>query len=167
MPKATSLSEVPKDFEPNKVKGVYNPTKEDITIKYGGVPFVVKAGEYAIHPEPLAYHLAKHIAIFIQNKGLNEFLLDNYPGLTEQGREKWKVNTTHFVSKQDILELRDKLVFDHKIGEAKPPMDEAKPKYAAKKKTVETPVVEKEPEDSVEDQLAEKSTRGRKPQPKE
>ena len=132
---AKPLNEVPKDFEPNKIKGVFNPTKEDITILYGGIPYTVKAGSYEQHPEPLSYHLAKHIAIRILSTGLNDFLLENFPGLDAAGRENWKVNQKHFYSKQDIIDLRNKLVFDHKIGDPAPVIPEVTPKYHSKKKT--------------------------------
>lgn len=145
----TPITEVPKDFSELKVKGVYNPLKEDVTIDFGGKPHTLKAGSFELHPEPMAFHFAKHLAIKIHNDGIRDFLLENYPGFTEQGREKWRINTTHFISKQDIKDLQMKLVFDHTVGQSLPDMPPAEPKFAGK------PKVEDDKSSDVEDASSE------------
>lgn len=42
---------------------ITNPTEDDFTWRYNGIPYTVKAGETKAFARPVAYHLAKHLAI--------------------------------------------------------------------------------------------------------
>ncbi|HDZ13687.1 hypothetical protein LCGC14_1241000 [marine sediment metagenome] len=47
----------------NAVVTIVNPTKEDFTHSYDGIPFTLNAGETLPFPYPVGMHLAKHLAM--------------------------------------------------------------------------------------------------------
>ena len=110
--KLVPLEEITPNFSKDKVLGVMNPMKEDFEVLYGGKPQVLKSGEKKILPEPLANHIAKHLADKICRNQSNALLQEKFEGLDETGREKWKINDKIMISKNDINEVKKCLVFD-------------------------------------------------------
>ncbi len=124
-----TLDQVPKDFDPEVVKGVYNPLNVEFSVLFGGKEVVLGPGEYKPFPETKAVHIAKHLAKKILTSGMNDFLLKNFPGMDEMGREKWKMNMKTFYTKQDVVQLATQLVFDFELGEPLPAKKELEHKF--------------------------------------
>ncbi len=132
MAKFIPIEAVPKDFDADKVKGLFNPLKVPFVHTYAGKVITVPAGEFLSTTEPIAFHLAKHLAEKILHEGLNESLIEQFPGDTEQGRPKWKVQSNKFIAKKDVFALRNQLVFDIEIGQPAPVIEPTVPAYAEK-----------------------------------
>jgi hypothetical protein len=111
MAEYTEISKIPKDFDDEKSVGVFNPLEEDFHCLFGGKDRVLKAGEKTILPEHVAYHLAKHLADKILRDDMVGYLKEKFPGLDDNGREKWRINEQQTVTKNELMELRNKLVF--------------------------------------------------------
>ncbi|MEK7578727.1 MAG: hypothetical protein AAB456_03375 [Patescibacteria group bacterium] len=111
MPHFTPLDQVPKDFDPNKTLGVLNPMSENFEVLYGGKPQTLKPGEKKILPEPLANHVAYHLADKICRHKNIELLQVKFKGLDESGREKWRINEQILYNKQDIESVKKCLLF--------------------------------------------------------
>ena len=160
MAKFIPIEAVPRDFDADKPKGLFNPLKVPFTHSYAGKSITVQPGQFFSTTEPIAFHLAKHLAEKILHEGLNQELLEQFPGDTEQGRPKWKVQQNKFISKTDLLELRNQLVFDIVVNETVAPIDPVVPAYAEKspnlarkprKKKVEAKPAEPKEEDAGDD----------------
>lgn len=41
---------------------VFNPMKEDFTVRFNGEPYLLKTGEVKLYPHFLAFHIAKHLS---------------------------------------------------------------------------------------------------------
>ncbi len=142
--KTIPIEQVSKDFDPSTSKGVYNPLTEHFTVPYGGVDVTIEAGGYGVFPTPKSAHIAKHIAIKILNSKMEKFLMENFPGLDEQGREKWRTSVKTFYDRKDIVDLAQTLIFDVVVGESAPKISVPETKFdkmgkpAAKPKAEET-----------------------------
>ena len=158
-----SIDKVKKDFDPEQAKAVFNPFKEDFECLYGGKPVTVPAGKAALFSEPKAAHIAKHLAIKILNDKMRDYLLDNFKGLDEQGREKWRAQIKTFYDRNDILTIAKTLIFSHEVGEAAPKIEVPKTKFEKatelkeKAKAEEKAADEDEADKPVEEKPAKKS----------
>lgn len=124
MAKNTPISEVPPTFSPTGVKGLYNPYNEDFVFKFAGKEIVAPAGVATAFPEAVAAHGAKHLAKKIMMNTVNNFLLEQFPGLDEQGREKWRVNAKHYVTREDVESLTAQLLVDvSQLGQTREGVD--------------------------------------------
>ena len=116
MAETTPLEKVPVDFDPNESLGVFNPTKEDFTVLYGGTGVTLKSGERKIWPTPKANHVAKHLAQKIVSQKHVELLQEKFEGLDTEGREKWKVNSQILYTANDIEKVKACLLFPYEQG---------------------------------------------------
>jgi len=116
MAEFTPLEKIPFDNDPNRVKGVFNPTIEDFECLYGGKPQTLKSGEKKILPEPLANHIAKHLADKICRMKNLELLQEKFEGLDDNGREKWRINEQNIITRNDLTEVKNALLFDSEVG---------------------------------------------------
>lgn len=110
------IQAVPKTYNPDATKAVFNPMTVPFTCDFAGVSQTIGAGETRVYPEPLAFHIAKHIATHILHTGVREFLMDKFPGLTEQGRDKWKMQENIIFTRAEISDLQKQLVFEYIPG---------------------------------------------------
>lgn len=129
MSEPVDIKNVPKDVDDNLAVRVYNPLGEQFECNFGGKPFTLKPGANVL-PEPIARHLAKHLALKICREQTNEFLQSAFPGLDEIGREKWRINTSHTISPGEWFKIRDLLLsgLDQEPKITKVPETEAKAK---------------------------------------
>ena len=133
MPKTIPVEQVPVSFNSEKIVVVCNPLTVDFECSFAGQPVVVKSGAMVQMTQTKAAHVAKHLAIKIMNDRSVQFLQDKFPGLTEEGREKWKVQGNIFFTRMEVIELaKTFLVEDYNIGEEKPKIPGAKTKYDKK-----------------------------------
>lgn len=107
----TALDKIPKDFSDLKSKGVFNPLDERFTCKFAGNEVGLDAGEIAIFPEHVANHIAKHLADKILRVKNVEFLQQKFQGLDDNSREKWRVNDQHLVTRNDLMAVKEALLF--------------------------------------------------------
>jgi len=56
------IDQVPKDYDPTKIVYLTNPLTKKFSHKYDGKDFSIKAGATVQLIEPIAHHLAGHIA---------------------------------------------------------------------------------------------------------
>ena len=114
--KFTPLENIPLDYDPTKVKGVFNPMVEDFKCLYAGKDMTLKSSEASICTEPVANHLAKHLADKICREKNIELLQEKHEGLDDAGREKWRTNEQHLVTRDDVKKVAGALLFDAQVG---------------------------------------------------
>lgn len=128
MAEFTPIEKIPVDFDSTKVKGVFNPLKEQFTCLFAGKVIALESGEQKILPEHVANHVAKHLADKICRDRQTELLQEKFTGLDDMGREKWRVNEQHLVTRADIKSVKDALLFDVVVG-AVPEVKEPETKF--------------------------------------
>ena len=109
MAELTPLKDVPKDADENLVVRVYNPLSEDFVGKFGGKEFILTPGA-TLFPQPIARHLAKHLAQKICRDQLTELLINAFPGLDEAGRENWRMQRNIKITPKEWFKVRDILL---------------------------------------------------------
>lgn len=115
----TDLKDIPADFDPNEVLGVFNPLPEAFTCLFGGVEKTLEAGQKKTFPKHLANHIAKHLADKICRDRHVELLQLKFEGLDESGREKWRTNEQILVTRADVQQVKETLLYEVD-GENKP-----------------------------------------------
>ena len=147
MRKTIPINDVQPDIDPNESIGLFNPLDSDFTCSFGGKDFTIKAGKKQVWPNPVALHVGKHLADKIVRDNLNSWLQKKFTGLTDDGREKWRTQIQIASTKEDVLKVRDELLFAiDELGNVE-----------VKKPEVNAPVEEKAP-DVVDTTLGERPT---------
>lgn len=131
MAQPVPLAQVKPSFDKEKVVLVCNPTAVDFKTKFAGEEVVLKSGAMRQFTETKGAHIAKHLAIFILHNQSVRFLQKTFPGLTEKGQPKWKMQSNSgFFTKADILDLAQTfVVYDYEPGDEVPELPEVQTKF--------------------------------------
>lgn len=83
----TPINKLPKDVSDRDIKAVYNPLQDDFTHKFDGKEETIPSGDFAMFPENIARHLARHLSKRIVMTISEDELNERLQGISEDNKK--------------------------------------------------------------------------------